>query len=536
MNVTLFTTLFLVLILIVVFFTLNEKEGFQDPVLHIPESPVKQKNLVEKSQEDYAPSYILAPGPAPGAIASFNSLPYRDPSLEKANYERILNLQTTLQGFLENEAVGLEDLSDPSIQLPLTSARSDLVKLKNEVLVLKRNPGIDSSLTQGDVDEIQANLVYLQKKWRLSIYNDVDIEGFQDASGSEFEDVSGSEFEDVSGANYSYSTMSTPSSDSTYSSTLATSNTSNYSSNTSNYSSNTSNYRSSSNIKTTDLRDLINKIGVTISRLGISGTNDPVILARISVLERIKKKVQTILDEVVSGLRSESEIPITKDAYDNFLKTISDVNSPVSKLFGSNVALADLFPKYANGDVNGAKLAQLLFTKYSDMLFKGISFDLNIRYASQAEQSLANSLVNAIGKNAFATSMFPSSNMLQAYDINTSNNTFSETSGTYSNGYNANIFSDLTTQNLSNTSGYTYSNNASPFDWHERANFICDSVQKRGLNPKDFGCLAPDEYVSENFSWRGYAKMICTRLGTSMDTGLPEVCGCPPANWSGWRP
>jgi hypothetical protein len=35
-------------------------------------------------------------------------------------------------------------------------------------MVLKRNPGIDSSLTQADVDGVNANLDYLQRKWRLS--------------------------------------------------------------------------------------------------------------------------------------------------------------------------------------------------------------------------------------------------------------------------------------------------------------------------------------------------------------------------------
>ena len=74
------------------------------------------------------------------------------------------------------------------------------------------------------------------------------------------------------------------------------------------------------------------------------------------------------------------------------------------------------------------------------------------------------------------------------------------------------------------------------FDWHERANFICESIKKREMNPEDFGCLKSEEYVSENFSWRGYAKMICNRLATSYDSGLPELCGCPDASWKGWRP
>jgi hypothetical protein len=634
MNAGVFTTLFIILVLIVVFFTVHE--GFQEhePVLHIPESPVKQKNLVEKSQEDYAPSYVLAPGPAPGAIASFNSLPYRDPSLEKAKYQRILNVQTTLEEFLRNEAINMEDLSDPSIQLPLTSARADLSKLKSEIMVLKRNPGIDSSLTQSDVDEIQANLAYLQKKYRLSIYNDTaEYEGFQSGSdpivalsymatdklyNNVYEDVNRynttNNITDNSSLSYrfvrflqplissndkiledgtilggfdSYTNMydvlraigismpppnsiilsssntvsgSNTNSGSNY---ISGSNTSNYigsffnvmsnmivSSNTSNMivSSNTSNVPivTSSTITIAQLRDLINKIDLTKARLTMSGTTDPVVLSRVSVLDKIKGKVQDILNEVIAGARAESEIPITKDAYTNFLKTIADTNSPVNKLFGSNVSLADLLPAYSQGDANGAKLAQYLFTKYSDMLFKGMSFNMNFSYTSPAEQALADSVAKAITQNLLNQNMngSASAKLLQAYDIHTSNNTFTAPMGSQTNGNNASIFTNLTNKYFGSNSArpsqlespYTYSNNAAPFDWQERANFICESVQKRGLNPKDFGCLRPDEYVSENFSWRGYAKMICSRLDTSMDTGLPEICGCPPPTWPGWRP
>jgi len=40
--------------------------------------------------------------------------------------------------------------------------------------------------------------------------------------------------------------------------------------------------------------------------------------------------------------------------------------------------------------------------------------------------------------------------------------------------------------------------------------------------------------TSGDFSWKGYAKMICTRLAATMDTGLPVACGCPPGDWKGW--
>lgn len=616
MNVGVFTALFIILVLIVVFFKLSDKEGFQQPILRIPDSPVPQKNLVEASKEDYAPTYILAAGAAPGAIASFNSLPYRDPSLEKAKFERILNLQTTLKGFLENEAKGLEDLSDPSIQLPLSSARGDLSKLRNEVLVLKRNPGIDSSLTQGDVSEINANLAYLQKKWRLSVYNDLDndldnIEGFQDSSGA---DVSGAEVvlplvtsdsniylttpeiwnilnplmsNNVNTAlnsnfiNFLAGFTTRPNNTirrngtinggfagyTTLNSVLNTINTQAPGSNLSNApgsgsagsgssgnaagSNSSNNAPPSNNIGISEMRNLINKIDATISRLSSGGTTDPVVVARVTVLQAIKKKVVDILNEVISSARREADIPIRKDDYNEFLKTIADTSSPLQKLFGADSSIAALFPAYSDGDVDGAKFAQNLFNKYSDMLFKGISWDVNVRYTSPAEQTLANSIVDTITQYVKNPNINATANLLSAYDINTSNNAFSQVMGTYSNGYNGNIFTDLTSKYLGTNapvvsdpkylgvptrSNMTFTNNASPFDWQERATFICDSIKKRGLNPKDFNCLRPDEYVSDDFSWRGYAKMVCTRLGTSMDTGLPEVCGCPPLTWSGWKP
>lgn len=569
MKASIFTTLFIVLVLVVLFYTIQEQETFQDipvrtPTLKIPEAPVAQKNLVEGSTEDYAPSWTLATGPAPGAIASFNSLPYQNPSLEKAKYKRILNVETTLKGFLDDEAPNIQELSDPSIQLPLATARSDLVRLQNEVLVLKRNPGIDSSVTQGDVDEIEANLQYLQKKWRLSIYNETEIEGFQDSSGSDLPidntydagysnatysnaGYSNTDYSSLAYSNAGYSnTYDSGSNMPTYSDFL-TNNSSNTISNINNamYGSNTSNANVSSDSATLqDLVQLNQNIDITVARLGASGTTDPVVLARISSLQKVKQRVQDIINNVNSGVLAQQDIPISKNALSNFLKLSSNTSSPLPKIFNSNVGLGNLFPAYSSGDVNGAKVAQYLFQKYSDMLFSNISFDLNVHYSSPAEQTLANSLINAIGNNlpnvnTSVNPMFNGSENLPsyAYDVNTSNNNFTQFNGSM-NGNNQNIFQTLTNNQLNGSSNVTSNTPLGPskFDWQERGNFICDSIQKQGMNPKDFGCLRPDEYVSENFSWRGYAKMICSRLSASMDTGLPDTCGCPPATWPGWRP
>ena len=481
MNSYYFTTLFLIVVVVGFSFSVNKKESFENAVKFTqPESPVSQKNVSDEVKPyTYQSDTLLSP--SPGQIGSFNSLPYIDPSLEKAKYERILNLQTTLQAFLNNEAPSLAELSDPAIVLPLTTARSDLTRLRNEVLVLKRNPGIDSNLTQEDVDEIEANLSYLQKKWRLSIYNDINsidnfkVEGFQ----------------------------------------------------------------SSERTSLNELKNIVTRIDTTTTLLSSAGTTDPVFRARIEALKSVKTQIQDIIKEVETGARMESEIPITHKNYQEFLKSVSNTNSPITNLMkNSNLptTLADLFPTYSYGDASGANLVKYLFNQYAETLFKGISWDLNLRYTGEAEQKLASSLANSIGM-ALTSSNITSQPVGVPPSVTGGKPLESppaDNRGEFASKV-SNIQSQMSNSNTQTKTDDKKATALTKFDWHERSNFICDAIQKRGLKPDDFGCLKPDQYVSENFSWRGYAKMICNRLGTSYDTGLPETCGCPPPSWKGWR-
>ena len=478
MNVYYFTPLFLTLVIVAFSFSVNKKESFENSTIsnpvkfRQPESPVSQKNVSDEVKPyTYQSDTLLSP--SPGQIGTFNSLPYIDPSLEKAKYERILNLQTTLQGFLNNEAPSLAERSDPAVVLPLTTARSDLNRLRNQVLVLKRNPGIDSNLTQEDVDEIEANLSYLQKEWRLSIYNDINnidnfkVEGFQ----------------------------------------------------------------SSERASLNELKNIVTRIDTTTTLLSSAGTTDPVFRARIEALKSLKTQIQDIIKEVETGARMESEIPITHKNYQEFLKSVSNTNSPITNLMKNNnlpTTLADLFPTYSYGDASGANLVKYLFNQYAETLFKGLSWDLNLRYTGESEQKLASSLANSIGM-ALASSNITSQPVGVPPSITGGKPL--ESPPADNRGEFGSTISNIQQPTMDNKKATA----PTKFDWHERSNFICDAIQKRGLKPDDFGCLKPDQYVSENFSWRGYAKMICNRLGTSYDTGLPETCGCPPPSWKGWR-
>jgi len=75
----------------------------------------------------------------------------------------------------------------------------------------------------------------------------------------------------------------------------------------------------------------------------------------------------------------------------------------------------------------------------------------------------------------------------------------------------------------------------SQFDWKQRTKEIEEQVKKRGIRPEDVGMMPANTKVSPDFSWKGYARMICTRLQATMDPALPVTCGCPPMDWKGWR-
>ena len=79
------------------------------------------------------------------------------------------------------------------------------------------------------------------------------------------------------------------------------------------------------------------------------------------------------------------------------------------------------------------------------------------------------------------------------------------------------------------------------FDWKNRALQITQQIRKRGLNPNDFGAKNERELASmpvnslNTFSWKGYTKMICTRLQAVDMNRTDEMCGCPPSTWKGWN-
>lgn len=476
MKSLLFWSLLMLVVVCILYVTQISVEGFQavtypTPEIVIPKTIPPREVLTAGDFKGFAsPSFTLL-APPPGGIASVNTLPYRDPALEKAPYARIKNVLETANGFVKIEAPKMREMSDPTIQLPLTTLKSDIRRLTDEVAVLSRNPGIDSTLTQKDVDDIQANLAFLQKKWRETANS-----------------VSGA----VEGFHTGHASLS-------------------------------------------QLKDIQVKIAAEMTRLSASGTTDPVTNNRVNTLRGIKSAVDNIVTRVEDKTLNEADIPIAESDIASFLPALSSPGSALPQLLKDNnlpPSLSSLFPAYQAGDISGANLGQYLLKTYGDTFFKGLSWDVRLNYTGERVKDIAQAKKEFAEKAAQALQAQAQVEAQAAEDKETTaGSAYGKASvpSRYESAPSINYRGEFEAKTEDSKAPAT-------FDWKTRSKEICLQIQKRGYEPGDFGCLPDDAEVGNDFSYRGYARMVCTRLGTLYDTGAPEACGCPPPTWPGWRP
>jgi hypothetical protein len=402
------------------------------------------------------------------SLAETNSRPQTDPAMEKATVAMINELKQDMDGFHKNEYPHIKDRSDPAINLPLTRFQGDYQRLKDELSVLKMNPGIPAQVSVQEVSDIGANLRYLQRTYRDLAnvelvpttdlpYSRVGAEGFAEGFATD---------------------------DGTKPITLA------------------------------QLKLLQTSISAETMRLQASGSTDPIIGARVRVFTNIGNTVNDLVTKVSNGNMGEADIPITVNDYAKFLPALGDSSAGIGGLLSDNGlgALSNLFNAYDAGDASGSQVAAALFQAYAKQMGDGLSF--NVSYTSPNE--LAKDQALATYAKAYGASM----------------------AGTVTQGSRGEF--ERTIQSIdafesglrpaSNPSG-----NPGKFDWKARADAIAENISRAGMNPADFGCLEKGAAVSPGYSWRGHAKMICSRLSTNADPAIPEQMGCPPVSWKGWR-
>ena len=252
-----------------------------------------------------------------------------------------------------------------------------------------------------------------------------------------------------------------------------------------------------------DLTAFLARLQGETLRLSASGTNDPNVSARIGALTAMQNDIQGVIDKVNQGTIRELDIPILKSDIDKAFPVLGKPSEPLPQLLKAAklpAGLANALPSNIKKDPETTRLIGEMVDKYADQFLKGVKATLQVEYAP----------------SSVAQTGFPSAGDLQRV-----------------NGA-APKAGPMTTDPFAPTP-LDAGRGPSHFDWEGRAKEIEAQIVKRQLNPADYGVMPKGTKTSAEFSWRGYARMICTRLQAAMDPALPETCGCPPLDWAGWR-
>lgn len=624
-----------VLLVIAIVYTRPKTEGFTTlmgvnwtsmnegtPVACYSSLPIKQPkvvNIAEAGVGNIQPS----PPPAsdlPTAPAGLRSKetpnPYINPVLEPARYIRILGVKEDLQAFFGFQASSLEQRSDPSITIPLNRARADMAELIDVQSVMERNPGLQSRITNKQLDDIQANLRYLRQMLydleasgaiqQTALEGFVSYETYPKALAEGFADVSPNDEivtklkEMITSWTKVKQLTSAPKAINTANTSIARMNNlmDQYLNGTKSMTpdelleeqvriktainDNTTwlqmiikEFNLDLNPATTvdlqpkpqapmpsstlpepttqvesteqraslkELQDFQIKVVVEIQRLNASGTSDPVIQGRINVLNRIKDEVDDVITKIQNGFYTPNTVPIYKSDIEKALPILGKPTSPLPEVLRKNnlpPAIASLFPGgLSPADNEQAAQITNVVKGYMTNLFEGASWGINLNFKydnpniAKLQAKAASIERQAPLQGPAPTTGIPGvqpGSRLEGGNVTDpvltpSPNGIYRTTDSYDYGLPGSSilreFPPLKPAGL---------------DWKTKAQEIREQIRRRGLNPTQFGALPTDAIVSDDFSWRGYTQMLCTRLKTTSDPGLPVTVGCPPDNWSGWK-
>jgi len=353
--------------------------------------------------------------------------------------------------------------------------------------VMERNPGLQSRITNKQLDDIRSNLRYLR-----DILHDLEASGAVQPEALE--------------AFTNPSTQTKPTSD------------------------------KRATLK--ELQEFQIKVVVEINRLGASGTSDPVIQARLRTLQLIKTDVDDVIKKLQNGSIIPETVPIFKSDIDKALPVLGSPTSPLGTLLKKNdlpPAFASLFPGgLSPKDTEQANQINNVAKGYMDNLLAGASWGINVlfkydnpevlRLKAMAAMNPENPVQGIPGIDKKYIPIKP--NDSYAPSTSTVNSMTLGTDVSYNPGL----------PGTSNPSSRIFPPHPTgSIDWKQRSQQITEQIRKRGLNPTDFGAMPENVQVSDSYSWRGYTQMLCNRLNTTPDPGLSVSVGCPPNNCPGWR-
>ena len=540
--------------------------GFENPPLSAQQPLAKAQQPLAKGPQ-YTGISDLPEAPQ-NNLADVNSLPYQDPAMAKSSTEMLRQLKQDMDGFSTFELEKMPDVSDPSVKLPITQFKGDYQRVKDELMVVNRSPGVQPSLSVQKINEMAANLRLLQRTYRTYANNQLvpqpqtpmtqvganeTVEGFSTdtvttpaTTATPITDPSALYNSYMSWMNSSGSGSGTTTTVDTVSPSTTTTG-SNVGSNVTPVMTDTPTHTGDPNyarITRTQLDLLVQKIAVEITRLQASGTTDPIVRARVNIFLRIKQSLTDIQAALDAGTMKPEDIPILVKDYNNFLPAIGSTNTGIAGLLSESgyPTLASLFNAFSQGDITNSEINNHLLHSYARALINGLSYKFDISYtsANEVEARKAEAIKAAYESGDTAADIGMNMKMYTGHPrtMHGSRGAFdSHVRQMDLNGFERDSQGYSRPSGTASTGGSGLGSAGGGFDWKGRAEKIFDNVKRAGMDPYDYG-MDPDVYanaINTDFSWRGYTKMVCSRLSTNAEQGMAEKMGCPPASWIGWR-
>jgi hypothetical protein len=253
-------------------------------------------------------------------------------------------------------------------------------------------------------------------------------------------------------------------------------------------------------------------------------------------MDKMRKDIQRILDEVKRNDMKETDIPIFMDDIKNAYPVLSDPTKPFPELLkqtGLPPELQNLLPPGVNPS---SSQTENLIMKYVAQILNNTAVDLTIGLHYKPPHYVVD---NAAGARFLPDNITYASGPLgAAMDINTM-----MADANYHNpqdpsavsvepmSVNQRLKRDPANPRPPSRGG----GRAGHFDWEGKTKQICEAIRRRGLKPSDYACLPPGAKVSKDYLWRGHAKMVCSRLDTAPEANVAPLVGCPPQSWPGWH-
>lgn len=269
---------------------------------------------------------------------------------------------------------------------------------------------------------------------------------------------------------------------------------------------------------TAELQDFQARIAAEITRIQTAGATDDVSAARIRNLQKMTQYIQLILDNVAAKRTAENQIPIMKSQIDSTLQALTS-SSPLPDIFtGTQLDsfIKGLLPDNLDLDPEVTRS----IAEYIKSMTTNLSWSFGVNYTSDAERDVAQ-YYNAAASQGGDDGALTNLNLDRA-------------------GTGLEVQPDGVGRNTRVTDEYANTpheacRGPAKFDWKKRSQEICRALKARGERVEDYGCMPDNVQVGANFSYRGYARMVCERVGANYDTGMGGLVGCPPLDWAGWR-